>query len=72
MTRKGEYQVTDGYRLTGTPTESGTFEIELTLYIPLVRGFGSNWPNNTHVSTPDNPPVYSTISQTFTITVAAA
>ena len=72
VTRKGTYKVTDVFRLSGTPTESGDFTVTVSLKLPCVRGFGSNFPNNIFVSTPTNLPEYVTISQTFTITVAAA
>ena len=59
--------LTDGSSLaiTGTPTKAGEVEITVTLQIPLVRGFGSRFPNNVHVGSP----TATEVTRTFTLTI---
>ena len=51
--------------ITGTPTKAGEVEITVTLQIPLVRGFGSRFPNNVHVGSP----TATKVTRTFTLTI---
>ena len=47
-----KYDVNTALTIAGTPTKAGTVEIAVTLTVPLVRGFGSSFPNNVKVVSP--------------------
>ena len=47
-----KYEVNTALTISGTPTKAGTVEIAVTLTVPLVRGFGSAFPNNVKVVSP--------------------
>lgn len=47
-----KYDVNTALTISGTPTKAGTVEFGVTLNLPLVRGFGSSFPNNVKVASP--------------------
>jgi hypothetical protein len=47
-----KYDVNTAITVSGTPTKAGTVEFNVTLNLPLVRGFGSSFPNNVKVASP--------------------
>ena len=59
------YDYNSALAITGTPTKAGEVEITVTLQIPLVRGFGSRFPNNVHVGSP----TATKVTRTFTLTI---
>ena len=59
------YDYNSALAITGTPTKAGEVEITVTLQIPLVRGFGSRFPNNVHVGSP----TATEVTRTFTLTI---
>ena len=59
------YDYNAALAITGTPTKAGEVEITVTLQIPLVRGFGSRFPNNVHVGSP----TATEVTRTFTLTI---
>ena len=66
MTASGYgYDINSALSITGTATAAGTVEIGVTLTVPLVRGFGSAFPNNVHVV----GPVVIEIPTTITLTI---
>lgn len=67
-TMGGTYQVMNGYKLVGTPTQAGDFDVTIKLLVPLVNC----WPNG---SFPNNVsqglPSYIEVVRTITIHVDA-
>ena len=59
------YDYNAALAITGAPTKAGEVEITVTLQIPLVRGFGSRFPNNVHVGSP----TATEVTRTFTLTI---
>ena len=53
MTDSGaKYDVNTALHISGTAAKAGTVEIGVTLTVPLVRGFGSAFPNNVKTVSP--------------------
>ena len=66
MTASGyQYDVSTGLHISGTATKAGTVEIGVTLTVPLVRGFGSAFPNNVKTVSPCVVEIPSTITLTI-------
>lgn len=60
-----QYDVNTAVTVSGTPTKTGTVEIGVTLTVPLVRGFGSAFPNNVKVVSPCVIQIPSTVVLTI-------
>ena len=66
MTDSGrQYDVNTAVTVSGTPAKAGTVEIGVTLTVPLVRGFGSAFPNNVNVVSPCVIQIPSTVVLTI-------
>ncbi len=61
-----KYDVNTALSISGTASKAGTVEIGVTLTVPLVRGFGSAFPNNVKVVSP----CVIQISTAITLTIA--
>lgn len=66
MTDSGaKYDVNTALHISGNAVKSGTVEIGVTLTVPLVRGFGSAFPNNVKTVSPCVVEIPSTITLTI-------